>query len=533
MRKAAAPTSLVASCLLAGVVGLATGHASLAEKIGKVSEPLVAGNEVSPAEQQSQALVALDMGGFSCSGVLLNSEWVIAAAHCFQNPDVKASEVKVTVNWPTKEKNRTGKELYILPKDLAILRVDTPFDAISVGYNMPVYTDTMSAGRGLKVYGKGIYALAKGEGDTATPSVRTTTNIAAADFQVTRVDGDHFWFGPSAKGGKFLPAGTAAVPPSSMPAAKRPGGHQLALHGYPGRGQAAEAGRWAGDVKMTSAATCRSVRCGRRSTRIPARRACRNYAWRAVGAVQLATGIYKCDPKTISGPRWTPNFDDHLNFCMHAKAADANFEDKERNRIAQECRIAAAMPQGTSALQVAPNADGFALSGSGYAVNSRVIIRSTDSAGFKKNITSNFSDPKGNFAATVATADVCTKPGTITFTAEDQDKPASAPVNATCQQVAAAPPPPPPPPPGDDAQPPKGGDQVAAPPPGQKFVTVKLSVDLYEEPGGQGHAKGTLEAGTPQVTLVEPCNDHWCHVKWPAGQGFVYSGPGYESLKLP
>ena len=100
---------------------------------------------------------------------------------------------------------------------------------------------------------------------------------------------------------------------------------------------------------------------------------CRNYAWRAVGAVQLANGIYHCDPKTISGPRFSPNFDDHLNFCMHAKAADANFEDSERNRITQECRIAAAMPQGTSALQVAPNADGFALSGSGYAVNSRVI----------------------------------------------------------------------------------------------------------------------------------------------------------------
>ena len=192
------------------------------------------------------------------------------------------------------------------------------------------------------------------------------------------------------------------------------------------------------------------------------------------------------------------------------------------------------MPQGTSALQVAQNGDGFALSGSGYAVNSRVIIRSTDSAGFKKNITSNFSDPKGNFAATVAGADVCTKSGTITFTAEDQDKPASAPVNATCQQVAAAPPPPPPPPAGNDAPPPKGGDQVAAPPPpGQKFVAVVQSVDLYAKPGGNGQAIGTLEAGTRKVTLLEPCNDHWCHVKWPAGQGFVYSGPDYQSLQLP
>ena len=526
MRIAATPASLLASCLLAGVIGFATGHASLAEKIGKVSEPLVAGNEVSPAEQQSQALVALDMGGFSCSGVLLNSEWVIAAAHCFQNPDVKASQVTVSVKWATKQKKRTGKELYVLPKDLAILRVDTPFDAISPSYNMPVYTGTMSAGRGLKVYGKGIYALAKGEGDTATQT-QSDDKYRSADFQVARVDGDHFWFGPNANGA--IPAGGDSGGPAFINA-----GGQSYLAGIssechtrdlPGKVSPKD-DDWMWVAKIDECGYAPVAAVWPQILEHIGSAPCRNYAWRAVGAVQLATGIYKCDPKTISGPRWTPNFDDHLNFCMHAKAADANFEDKERNRIAQECRIAAAMPQGTSALQVAPNADGFALSGSGYAVNSRVIIRSTDSAGFKKNITSNFSDPKGNFAATVATADVCSKPGSITFTAEDQDKPASAPVNATCQQVAAAPPPPPPPP-GNNVPPPP------PPPPGQKFVTVKLSVDLYAAPGGQGQAKGTLEAGTPQVTLLEPCNDHWCHVKWPAGQGFVYSGPGYKSLQLP
>ena len=379
------------------------------------------------------------MGGFSCSGVLLNSEWVIAAAHCFQNPDVKASEVTVSVKWATKQKKRTGKELYVLPKDLAILRVDTPFDAISPSYNMPVYTGTMSAGRGLKVYGKGIYALAKGEGDTATPT-RATTNIAAP---ISR------WRGSTAtisgsdpmRTAQFPPAATAAVRPSSMPAARAtsPASARIChTRDLPGKVSPKD-DDWMWVAKIDECGYAPVAAVWPQILEHIGSPACRNYAWRAVGAVQLATGIYNCDPKTISGPRWTPNFDDHLNFCMHAKAADANFEDKERNRIAQECRIAAAMPQGTSALQVAQNGDGFALSGSGYAVNSRVIIRSTDSAGFKKNITSNFSDPKGNFAATVASADVCTKSGPITFTAEDQDKPASAPVNATCQQVAAAP----------------------------------------------------------------------------------------------
>ena len=57
------------------------------------------------------------------------------------------------------------------------------------------------------------------------------------------------------------------------------------------------------------------------------------------GGVEYISSVLKCDPKTISGPRWTPNFNDHLNFCMHAKAADANFEDKERNIARQRAEI--------------------------------------------------------------------------------------------------------------------------------------------------------------------------------------------------
>ena len=163
-------------------------------------------------------------------------------------------------------------------------------------------------------------------------------------------------------------------------------------------------------------------------------KACRNYATRAVGTVKYAHDMH-CDPAVISGPRWTSNFQEHLSWCMTANPNVANFEDRERARIAQECRIKAGMPQGTSRLRVTQPARGdkFTLTGSGYAPNARVIIRVSGPAGRAQAITTNFADAKGNFAVTLAGVVVCNKPGTVTFTAEDQDKPASPPVNATCR----------------------------------------------------------------------------------------------------
>lgn len=159
-------------------------------------------------------------------------------------------------------------------------------------------------------------------------------------------------------------------------------------------------------------------------------------------------------------------------------------------------------------------------------------------AAWQQNITSNFSDAQGNFAVTLASAEVCARPGTITFTAEDQDRPASPPVNATCKPTQTTAVSPPAPATAD------GGAQPGAGAPGKLklktklprsagFVTVNLAVDLYDAPGGVGRVIGVLPAGAPKVRLVEPCTDNWCHVHWPAGEGWVYSGPDYQSLALP
>ena len=61
------------------------------------------------------------------------------------------------------------------------------------------------------------------------------------------------------------------------------------------------------------------------------------------------------------------------------------------------------------------------------------IIRVSGPAGRPQAITNNFADAKGAFSVVLQGVQVCNKPGTVTFTAEDQDKPASKPVNATCR----------------------------------------------------------------------------------------------------
>jgi pyruvate/2-oxoglutarate dehydrogenase complex dihydrolipoamide acyltransferase (E2) component len=65
-------------------------------------------------------------------------------------------------------------------------------------------------------------------------------------------------------------------------------------------------------------------------------------------------------------------------------------------------------------------------------------------------------------------------------------------------------------------------------------ATVLLDVDVYDVPGGIGKVIGILEKDL-EVTLVEPCEDNWCHVEGegvPTGIGFVYSGPDYLSLQF-
>jgi hypothetical protein len=78
----------------------------------------------------------------------------------------------------------------------------------------------------------------------------------------------------------------------------------------------------------------------------------------------------------------------------------------------------------------------------------------------------------------------------------------------------------------------------AAPPPvddgNLKTATVAQEVEVYNQPGGNGQKTGDLGTGT-KVSVLGDCVDSWCHVtgpRVPNGDGYVYNGDDYRSLKF-
>jgi hypothetical protein len=168
--------------------------------------------------------------------------------------------------------------------------------------------------------------------------------------------------------------------------------------------------------------------------------ACRTYASRAVGAVKMARDTYKCDPKVISGPRWSPNFEEHRTWCETAEPKTANFEDKERTRIMHQCRVDAAKgPPGKPALNVtSQGGDTFFVNVSGFPPNVPVIIRLSGPGASIASVTSTnnqriVANAQGAVSVRLFGAQICKRGGgTVIFTAEDQDGRKSPPATAKC-----------------------------------------------------------------------------------------------------
>ena len=183
-------------------------------------------------------------------------------------------------------------------------------------------------------------------------------------------------------------------------------------------------------------AACTRVACTIAAN--PRLAACQRYAQQALGTAKYAHDM-NCDPKVISGPRWTATFSEHLQFCMTAPVQTVNFEERERGRISQECRIAAAMPHGVSTLEVRQIAatGAFYLKGKGFEINSRVAVEISGPAARPQVITNNFADRDGNVAITLPHAAVCVRTGIVRFVARDADKPPTKQVMLQCRPCSS------------------------------------------------------------------------------------------------
>ncbi len=66
-------------------------------------------------------------------------------------------------------------------------------------------------------------------------------------------------------------------------------------------------------------------------------------------------------------------------------------------------------------------------------------------------------------------------------------------------------------------------------PPPANTCTVNKTGALYDAPQGKGRESGELAVNTQGVTLLGKNGANWFNVKWPKGEGWVYSGPGFEN----
>ncbi len=61
---------------------------------------------------------------------------------------------------------------------------------------------------------------------------------------------------------------------------------------------------------------------------------------------------------------------------------------------------------------------------------------------------------------------------------------------------------------------------------------MKKTGDVHDAP--EGNKTGELRANTAGVVLIKKKGANWFDVKWPAGEGWVYSGPGYpDAISCP
>jgi len=132
------PTYLLVAALALFIPGISPGS-SIEALEGSVDAQIVGGSPISRESAPWQVLLHPIFGGndTTCGGSILNSEWILTAAHCIWNPSlVSADSVQV---WVTNRMDKVGGEFYLAERafapaynpntkygDIALLKLQSP-----------------------------------------------------------------------------------------------------------------------------------------------------------------------------------------------------------------------------------------------------------------------------------------------------------------------------------------------------------------------------------------------------------------------
>jgi hypothetical protein len=199
MNKTSTAVAFVAFGVLAMTVPLT--NVIHAEPIGKVTQPIIVGDEVSIKRQRQLGLVIV---GGGCSGTLINRYWVLTASHCVSTdgleggPDAPFKDSRITANWTDKVATPTRYVRYWSSHGLDVALIFLGAGDIGNADRKLIFHGVVDSSMTLTKFGIGFCAYATA-GPPATPA-QGDCGYRSAQYSPYAADESAIQYRPNAQG---------------------------------------------------------------------------------------------------------------------------------------------------------------------------------------------------------------------------------------------------------------------------------------------------------------------------------------------